>query len=420
MIDLATTSIDAAGAGPGVVEKDDVASCVKRLVAMRDEVAACYVEREAEAELLALCVAARTHLTLVGPPGNAKSQIVRDFCGEIEGASYFETLLAADSPAQKVLGPYSIPALDEGRFEFATKGMLPEAHLALLDEGYRANSTLLDNLLAIANERVLHNGPQVVSVPLWTLVIACNQVPDPQDERTDAFRDRIAVTRIVSPVASDAGRRAIIAGQVARRLADAPREDGETVSRRDVETVQAHVLKVALPERFVDDALLLWRAGEEAGLAVSARRFGELVKLCQARALLSGRTSCTSDDLTLAQHILWVDPDDAPSAYEVTLAFASESVRRAAELSKAYAEIAPEAKSVLERVEAIPAEDTPAPEVIEQAISSARRLGALVSKAEEARRDAEKEGHDAAELSRVVDDAQGLAARIRRAAFGAE
>jgi MoxR-like ATPase len=245
-------------------------------------------------------------------------------------------------------------------------------------------------------------------------------VPDPQDERTEAFRDRIAVTRIVAPVATDAGRREIIAGQVARRIGGAAKEGGAFLSRKDVELVQAHVPQVALPERFVDDALSLWRAGEEAGLPVSARRFGELVKLCQARALLSGRASCTSDDLTLAQHVLWVDPDDAPSAYEVTLAFASEWVRRAAELAKAYAEIAPEARSVLERVEAIPAEETPPPEVIEQAISAARRLGAVFAKAEDARREAEAQGQDAGALSRLAAEAQALALRIRRAAFGAE
>lgn len=398
---------------------EPIADALAVLRATRDEIASRYVERDTEAELLTLCVLARVHLTLVGEPGNAKSQIVRDFCQAVEGARYFETLLAADSPAQRVLGPYSIPALDEGRFEFATTGMLPEAHLALLDEGYRANSTLLDNLLSVVNERVLHNGPQVVPCPLWSLVICCNQLPDAGDERTEAFRDRIAVTRVVRPVASDEGRRAIVESQLARRRGETGRR-GAPATRDDVERAQEAVPHVALSEAFLTDALTLWRAGEEAGLPTSARRFGELAKLCPARALLDGRSECAREDLTLAQHVLWVDPDDQPAAYEVTLAFAGEWVRRAAELSKALSEYLPEVARVAERAQAVPADDDVPQELMQEALQLSRRIGALEQKATSSVAKAEADGADSREIARVRDEAAQAIARLRHAAFGME
>ena len=163
------------------------------LAAARRSLSARFIERETEIELLLLALVARTNLTLVGEPGVAKTELVRTLGRAIAGARYFEAQLSPDTPAQAVLGPYSLPDLDRGVFRVNPAGMLPEAHLGLLDEGYRANAVLLDNLLALANpvERRFHNGPEVVAAPLWTLVITCNQLPDPGDERTEAFRDRM-------------------------------------------------------------------------------------------------------------------------------------------------------------------------------------------------------------------------------------
>ena len=288
-----------------------------QLRAVRDGLSAQFAERSIEAHLLALCLVAQTHLTLVGEPGNAKSLIVKDFARAITGANYFETQVAADSPAQRVLGPYSIPALDEGRFEFNVEGMLPEAHIALLDEGYRANATFLDNLLAILNERIFHNGRDVLAVPLWMAVIACNQLPDPGDERTEAFRDRIAVTRIVTPVRSDTSRLAVLHGQLTRRRSLSSGAPVPTIDRATIVSLQSDVAAVATPDGFLSDALKLWRDAEREGLPVSARRFGEIIKLAQAQALIDGRTSCRRSDLVVAEHVLWIDPDDAPLAAQL-------------------------------------------------------------------------------------------------------
>jgi hypothetical protein len=49
----------------------------------------------------------------------------------------------------------------------------------------------------------------------------------------------------------------------------------------------------------------------------------------------------------VAEHALWVDPEDAPRATEVALGFASRSRRRAAELEAALAELVDEAAADL-------------------------------------------------------------------------
>jgi MoxR-like ATPase len=386
------------------------------LAETRRALAARFVERDTEIDLLLLALVARTNLTLVGEPGVAKTALVRALGRAIDGARYFEAQLSPDTPAQAVLGPYSLPDLDRGVFRVNPAGMLPEAHVGLLDEGYRANAVLLDNLLALANpvERRFHNGPEVIDAPLWTLVITCNQLSDPGDERTEAFRDRMTLTRVVAPVRSEAARAAILRGQLARRATPAP--GLPLVSREEMEAAQAAAGAVACEDDFLADALRLWRAAEEAELPVSARRFGEILRLAQARAALDGRTACRTDDLTVAEHALWVDPEDAPRAAEVALGFASRARRRAAELEAALAELVDEAAGLLPAWEAVPVGDPLPDGAVDRGAGLIRRAGALGAKAQ-----AEAERGEGAEeaLGRVREGAGALSARVQRAIFGA-
>ncbi|NIO11306.1 MAG: AAA domain-containing protein, partial [Deltaproteobacteria bacterium] len=59
-----------------------------------------------------------------------------------------------------------------------TSHKLPEAHIAFLDEIFKANSSILNAILTLINERLFHNGKDVVSVPLLTLFGASNELPE--------------------------------------------------------------------------------------------------------------------------------------------------------------------------------------------------------------------------------------------------
>ena len=348
--------------------------------ALRDALAARFVERTVEAHLLVLCLVAQTHLTLVGEPGNAKSLIVRDFANAITDARYFETQVAADSPAQRVLGPYSIPALDEGRFEFNVEGMLPEANIALLDEGYRANATFLDNLLAILNERIFHNGRTILRVPLWMAVIACNQLPDPADERTEAFRDRIAVTRHVQPVRSEPARLAVLTGQLDRRRGTNHHTAVPTVATDTVRELQRRVADIDTPAEFLEQALRLWSLAEAEGLAVSARRFGEIIKLAQAQAVLSGRTACRPSDLVVAEHVLWIDPDDAPLATEIASAFEDRTGRRIRDIGSACIDIEARSEALIRQIRQTDVFDDLPSDLVTEGVNLCRSAKELVDR----------------------------------------
>lgn len=91
--------------------------------------------------------AARVPVVLFGPPGTAKSMIVRrmaELCGHRAGTGvYFEYLLSPHTMPEELFGPPDIKDLEEGRFRRRTERMLPEASLVFLDEVFHGGSHIL-------------------------------------------------------------------------------------------------------------------------------------------------------------------------------------------------------------------------------------------------------------------------------------
>jgi MoxR-like ATPase len=64
-----------------------------RVHALRQDLNRILLERESAVEAALLALLTQEHLLLLGPPGTAKSLLVRSICERIEGATYFERLL---------------------------------------------------------------------------------------------------------------------------------------------------------------------------------------------------------------------------------------------------------------------------------------------------------------------------------------
>ncbi len=94
-------------------------------------------------------------------------------------------------------------ALEEDRYVRQTRGYLPEAEVAFIDEIFKANSAILNTLLTIINERQFDNGSSREHVPLLTVVGASNELPE--SEELDALYDRFLVRRQVNQVSPAGG-----------------------------------------------------------------------------------------------------------------------------------------------------------------------------------------------------------------------
>src|ERR1700733_13900040 len=144
-----------------------------------------FVGRDEVVDLIALAVVAGEHLFLHGPPGTAKSALLRHFAGAVQG-TYFEYMLTRFSEPNEIFGPIDIVKLREGKVITVTAGMLPVAEFAFLDELFNANSAILSSLLTILNERVFRRGLETHQLPLLSLFSASNHLPE-EDALTALF-----------------------------------------------------------------------------------------------------------------------------------------------------------------------------------------------------------------------------------------
>src|SRR5262245_58346827 len=169
----------------------------------------CFVGRDEVIDLIALAVVAGEHLFLYGPPGTAKSALIRHFALSVRGR-YFEYMLTRFSEPNEIFGPIDIVRLREGVVATVVTGMLPEAELVFLDELFNANSAILNNLLTVLNERTYRRGAETHQLPLLSLFSASNHLPD--DDALRALFDRFLLRCQVDNLPREATSRLLAAG----------------------------------------------------------------------------------------------------------------------------------------------------------------------------------------------------------------
>src|ERR1700738_1927793 len=163
----------------------------------------------------ALCaLLSANHVLIIGPPGTAKSMLADELCRRIEGADYFQWLLTKVSTREEIFGAVSLKGLEEDDYRRVTAHKLPEAHIAFLDEIFKANSSILNALLTIIKERIFHTARERVPVPLITMFGASNELPD-EDELT-ALYDRFMLRFMADYITEEHGFIRMMAGGPAR------------------------------------------------------------------------------------------------------------------------------------------------------------------------------------------------------------
>src|SRR6266516_3356478 len=113
--------------------------------------------------MLLITLVAGEHMLIVGPPGTAKSAMVRHLARLID-ARYFEYLLTRFSEPNEIFGPIDIKAFREGTYLRRVEAMLPDADIVFLDEIFKSNSAILNSLLSILNERQFFTGSASIKV----------------------------------------------------------------------------------------------------------------------------------------------------------------------------------------------------------------------------------------------------------------
>ena len=292
----------------------DLTAVVARLQKVGDILARSFLDKQELIRLLLVSVVAGEHMVLIGPPGTAKSALVRQFARLID-ARYFDYLLTRFTEPNELFGPVDIRAFREGTYTRRTTGMLPEAEIVFLDEVFKSNSAILNSLLTVLNERRFSNGAQVMKVPLLSLFGASNEVPN--DDNLAAIFDRFLL-RVVSNNLDSYH----FSGLIERGL----RIESQALSEQPVVPIvtaaDLHRLNQALGSRlqFSEELLsrykgLVFQIRSE-GVSISDRRVVKLLKLVAASALVDGRTEANDSDFFILRHV-WNNLDQSELLDEI-------------------------------------------------------------------------------------------------------
>lgn len=274
---------------------------------LRDQVSAQFVARAEMAEAVAVALAAGEHVFVYGPPGTAKSSVLRCFASGF-GGKFFRIVLNPDITREDLVGPLDPAAVRNG--EWRRKwGKFATCDMAFFDEVWKASPQVANMLLDGLEERLLTDGDQDLPIPLISAVAASNEVPD--DKALRAAYDRYLVRLSVGYLHDPDDFRAMLTS-----IGAAPIQP--VIGPPDLRDLNraAEALALNPPPEVIEKLLEIWRTIGTG--KISDRRWKKTLKLAAAYALVCDE-ALAPRHLGVARWTLWTDPDEETSIRNTVL-----------------------------------------------------------------------------------------------------
>ena len=266
-------------------------------------------EREEIVAVSLLSTLSGQSIFLYGLPGTAKSLIARRLSKVFKDSTHFEYLMQKFSTPEDVFGPVSIQELKQDNYIRKTKGYLPTADFAFLDEIWKSSPAILNTLLTIINERIFRNGEEERKVPLKALIAASNETPPP-NQGLEALYDRFVMRVIVNPMEKRENFEKLLDGDAVSDEIEIP--DGLQFSEDEWKQTLTKIVEVEISkevfaiinsirvslEDFNND-------NPEIAVYVSDRRWQKIALILKTSAYLCDRNEVIPVDTLILRHCLW-------------------------------------------------------------------------------------------------------------------
>lgn len=299
-----------------------------KLRGIRDFLNHKFYEVDTFVECILLSMISRTNMIALGPPGIAKTAILREIVNVIdfdvfEGTPYFHIQMGTDISPNNILGAPDIEYYKRhGIIKRAYQGFLPDAAIAFFSEFYRISDQVANSgILTILNEGEFKNGTDTVKTNLRFFMADTNFFPkqpddldaDETDYRLQALHDRFLARVLVSPLQDDDNKVRMI-------LMDDHAVPDIKLSLNDLIWIQDHLELVELPEAIARAMVEISNTlTKKHKLFISPRRLKMSRNLIRASALLSGRLACRMEDLMALQFSFWQKEEDIQKTRDLIL-----------------------------------------------------------------------------------------------------
>ena len=272
---------------------------------MLSEVKKEFVGRDVLIDCLGLAIVAHQNIVTFGPPGTAKTDIIKAISSRISGTKFFNYQLDEDTRRDELFGPISLKKLQEERWARNLTDHMAECHIAHLDEVFSGNSIIVNSLRAIMNERMISNDGKDVACPLISVVASSNEIPEnPLDSVYDRFLIRLNVEYIKKR------------SEIGDMLYHSTAGNKDTVSVEEINSLWARCHEVKIPFEIKSICQsILDEISEEQVSEISNRRQFQLMadtkagvpfaSLIKAAAIMDGKTSVEKSHLACLSHCLW-------------------------------------------------------------------------------------------------------------------
>jgi len=378
----------------------------KQFMQLRCELVAAFPERTSVIDGSLAAVLAGEHVLLIGPPGTAKSALVRSIA-QAFGGTVFDRLVTRFSVPEELFGPISLRGLEQDRFVRVIDSMLPTAEFGFLDEIFKCNSALLNAILGVINERIYFNDGVRVLCPLVSLFGASNELPEGRE--LEALFDRFLLRFDVGYL--------LVASNVRTVLACADPAIATKLTMDDLRRAQAEVTAVKLTDDTVDALLSIRDVCRGEGIIASDRRWKKSLGLVRATAWLAGEKKTCPEDLSILVDSLWREPKDRPKVARIVGQLSDPASMQSLEILDAAREIATKVASlksgdrkqyIAQAAQAVEQFDAQQAKLADLGKSCGRRARAVISDAV-----AEIQGLHA-EVARAVSTGLGIGLRSLR------
>lgn len=274
-----------------------------KILTLSEELNRNFKERDDEIAGSLLAMISGEHVLFIGPPGTAKSMLARELCRCIEGGNFFYYLLTRFTTPDEIFGPLSLSSLQADIFSRKIDGYLPSANVSFLDEIFKANSSILNSLLTVLNERKYHNGSEILDVPLISVFGASNELPE-ENESLEALYDRFLFRYYISYVQDETNFVELILGSAEDFSPSVRLTIGE------IEALQRGAGGISIDEDVLDAIVVLRKEFRSGGVSISDRRWKKMVWVMKVAAHTIGRDRVDKTFLPILQHMLWNRPEE--------------------------------------------------------------------------------------------------------------